>query len=181
MYIKALKAIILIVPLIFFSCEKNGVENDAPGFSSLDGFTDITSSSIFPEDFIAPCFYGVYTTNDYSEIVIRDEKSYRELQDSIRIQIIYHDCDSEKLPHIDFQKYTLLARKTQGGGCNVVYWRGIYKDPVNKVIKYQIRVIYSGSCAMLIHNRNWALIPKIPDDYTVIFETEEIKIDEENK
>ena len=80
------------------------------------------------------------------------------------------DCDTSELPEIDFSKYTLLSKLTQGGGCTATYQRKILNDTKNRKIIYEIAVDYEGKCEMLIGNWNFVFVPKTPDDYSVDFQ-----------
>jgi len=152
--------IVLLTLMLFISCDKN------------EDLVDITSQCKFYDDILNPCFYAIHNS-DYDEIVFRNNEAYQEFQDSIRGTIAYMNCETAKLSSIDFKKYTLIGKKTSGGGCSVNYQRKIFDDKVNKIIKYKISAIYSGYCAMLISSWNWAFIPKLSDDYMVEFQITE--------
>ncbi|HON20432.1 MAG TPA: hypothetical protein PLW70_03765 [Bacteroidales bacterium] len=68
---------------------------------------------------------------------------------------------------IDFSKYTVLGKYTNGGGCSVVYERNVSKNISNKKILYSITVHQCGYCDMYSECMNWVLVPKIPEDYTI--------------
>jgi len=140
------------------SCEKN---------ESID---DLTEQAIFYEsNYFGTCFSGVYDKG-YQEIIITDNESYKKFGDSIRIHPYNLDCDTAVLPYIDFNKYILIGKFTDGGGCEAKYKRQIIDDKKNKKIIYNIRVEYFGTCYMYIVNMNWARIPRIPNDYTIEFQ-----------
>ena len=154
-----MKIKIILLGLLFIftiSCEKD---------SEL---TDITSECEFYDNILSTCFYGS-SNSQYDEIVFRDNDSFQEFGDTVRIYLANLDCDTAMLPVIDFSKYSLLSKSTNGGGCSATYQRKVLKDTKNRKIIYEISVDYEGVCDMLLGSRNWAIIPKIPDNYTVVF------------
>lgn len=138
------------------SCEKS------------DKIIEITNDCKFYDNILSTCFYGI-SGSKYNEIIITDNETYQTFGDSIRIHPANVDCDTAKLPYIDFNKYSLLGKRTNGGGCSAKYDRKILKDIENKKIIYQISVVYEGNCKMLLGSMNWAYIPKLPNDYKVEF------------
>lgn len=152
-----IKLIILGLLLIFtISCEKDGE------------IIDITDECEFYDNILSTCFYGS-SNSEYDEIVFRDNDSFEEFGDIVRIYPANLDCDTAMLPMIDFSKYSLLSKRTNGGGCSAIYQRKVLKDTKNRKIIYEIWVEYEGTCEMLLGSRNWAIIPKISDNYTVDF------------
>jgi len=154
---KTNEILILILYFLVTSCQKE------------EEIIDITNSCIFYDNILSTCFYGSVSSK-YNEYVFRNQSEFQVFGDSIRIHPANLDCDTAKLPDIDFNKYTVLINKTSGTGCSVVYNRTIIKDTQKKKIIYKISAEYSGNCKMLIGNRNWAFVPKIPDDYKVEFQ-----------
>ncbi|MBN2611982.1 MAG: hypothetical protein JXB00_10540 [Bacteroidales bacterium] len=140
-----------------------------PGCEKNDELTDITNQVEFLEpNFFGTCFSGFFDEG-YSEVVIKDEASYQEFGDSVRIHPFNLNCDTAVLPSIDFSKYSLIGKLTSVGGCNAYSVRQVFRDENGKEIVYKIHVEYSGSCDMLIVSMNWALVPKIPKGFTVEF------------
>lgn len=153
---KILKTLILCTSLILVSCNKDSE------------VIDITDDCEFYDNILSTCFYGT-SGSEYDEIVFRDNDSYQEFGDIVRIYPVNLDCDTAQLPIIDFNNYSLLTKRTNGGGCSATYKRKVIKDAENKKIIYEIAVDYEGTCEMLLGSRNWALVPKILDDYNVEF------------
>jgi len=141
--------------LLVFSCAKD---------SSI---IEITGNSQFPDDLFRQCFWS--QTREGEEFVIRDNEQLLQLADTFRQASYGADCDTAQLPSIDFDKYTLIFMQTNGGGCSADFDRKVFKDEENKNIIYEISVTYQGLCEMYITNKNWALVPKVPDDYSVVF------------
>lgn len=152
---KKLTLLVLFLTVALMSCNK-GSE-----------IIDITSDCKIYDNILSTCFYG---TSDpkYDEFVFRDNQEYQDFGNSVRIYPAYIDCDTARLTEIDFNKYTLMSKITSGGGCSATYVRKILKDTENKKIIYLISVDYEGDCMMAIGSRNWAYVPKIPDEYDVV-------------
>lgn len=159
---KTLISAILLFAIAFTGCEKEKID---------ENLNDITKDSEFKE-LLSDCFNGIFQ-KDYSEIIITDSESYKNFEDSIRVQAGGLNCNTASLPYIDFSKFTLLGKFTQGGGCSVNYDRAVFDDTENKKIIYKISVEYSGPCDMWIFNWNWVCIPKLPEDYEVEFHVKE--------
>ncbi len=154
-----MKIKIIIFGLLFtflISCDKEG------------DLLDITSECEFHDNILSTCFYG-RPNSEYDEFVFRDNDSFQEFGDIVRIYPANLNCDTATLPSIDFSKYSLLTMSTNGGGCSATYQRKVLKDTENRKIIYQISVDYEGTCEMLLGSRNWAIIPKISDGYTIDF------------
>jgi len=135
---------------------------------------DITSEVIFLkwgwDGFFEPCFNSLFD----SEIVIRNQDVYKELFESNRREGFPDDnCDDVPPPEIDFNKYSLIGKRTLASGCDQEYKRTIIKTG-NKTIKYYIVVISKGGCMPLVHEMNWALVPKIEHETEVFFDVKEI-------
>lgn len=145
--------------LIFSTCEKKD-------------WDDITDQVIFPVLFRNPCF-DIASLSRNNELIFRDKESFESYVDSMRIYPYNLNCDTATVPDINFDKYTLVGKFTSGGGCDVEYKRNVFEDVNNKNIIYEIKINYTGLCEMLITSMNWALIPRIPDNYSVEFKVRE--------
>jgi hypothetical protein len=75
---------------------------------------------------------------------------------------------------IDFFRYTLLGRYTSGG-CHVNFDRNISRDVARKQLFYEIKVQQCGTCETHNESMNWVLVPKISDDYKVLFNVEKCR------
>jgi hypothetical protein len=73
---------------------------------------------------------------------------------------------------IDFNQYTLLG-KYASGACRVIFERNVSKNLEQKQIVYIISVLQCGICKTNWESMNWVLVPKIPDNYEVVFEVKE--------
>ena len=122
------------------------------------------------EDF-GICFTGNPSDLD-SEVIFTDYETYQDYWNKRRIHPYNLDCDTAQLPNIDFDKYSLIGKYTEGGGCEVSYDRDIIEDKLRNRIIYTIKVEYQGTCAMLITSMNWVLIPKLKRNYEVEFVVE---------
>lgn len=157
MYMKTKLIIVGLLTALTISCEKEGE------------LVDITSECEFHDNILSTCYYG-RPNSDYDEYVFRDNDSFQDFGDTVRIYPGNSNCDTANLPNIDFSKYSLLTKSTNGSGCSATYQRKVLKDTKSKNIIYQISVDYEGECRMIVGSRNWAIIPKISDDYKVVFE-----------
>ena len=129
---------------------------------------EITDDCKFYNNILTSCFYGSIGS-EYDENVFRDNESFQEYGDLVRIDNLNDQCDTAQLPSIDFENYSLLSKKTSGGGCDATYSRNIFKDTKNKKIIYEIDAEYEGNCKVQFISGNWAITPKIPDDYIIEF------------
>ena len=155
------KFILLLLFLLLFSrCEK--FEDLAEQVEFLDGM------------YFGICFVGTPSGLSKEEI-IRDYESYQNYFNQKRIHPYNSDCDTAELPNIDFDKYSLIGKYTEGGGCDVVYDREVIENKLKNKIIYKISVEYIEGCLMLITNMNWALIPKLKRNYDVEFIVEYVE------
>ena len=75
-----------------------------------------------------------------------------------------------ELPTIDFETESLLGLFTIGE-CETKYIRSVEESAPDKSITYKVTIKSCGNCDYLDSTYNWVVIPKIPSDYTVKFET----------
>ena len=80
--------------------------------------------------------------------------------------------DGNTFDSIDFSKYTLLG-KYASEGCRVSFERNVTKDNLDKKVYFDIIVYQCGACKTYVESMNWVLIPKISNDYTVVFSVKE--------
>ncbi len=81
--------------------------------------------------------------------------------------VIKSSCSSLNFPQINFNDSTLLA-KTITIGCEDEIEGHINKDDLNQKYIYNIE-IQRGLCKVAAVVSNWALVPKLPNDFTVEF------------
>ncbi len=110
-----------------------------------------------------------YEHNVTDEFVIRSQEEYAMLTQYLSTA---PDCANFTLPSIDFSEKTLLGKYTTGTGCTIDFERHVYRNDDAKTVTYVITVIEEGNCEMLGMSMNWITIPKIPQDYKVIFDVE---------
>lgn len=162
--------------LLFGSCNKS----EDPEGPELSG-TNITAASIsllkvmggdtggIGEDQESILYCHFDQTIGFDKIVVRTETEFQALTDAIKSK---GACYSEKIPEIDFSKYTLIGKYVSDGGCRASFDNQVYNDEENKTITYHIKANFSGECQMFLFSWNWMLIPKIANDYAVVFEVE---------
>jgi hypothetical protein len=147
-------ACLVLCTFVFISCEK---------------YEELTGKAEFLEPgYFGICFTGIPAGLD-NEVIITDNESYLEYFNQKRIHPVNLDCDTAKLPGINFNKYSLIGKYTQGGGCDVNYHREIIDNKSKNKIVYTIKAEYTGNCSVLIFNMNWALIPRLKENYNVEF------------
>lgn len=73
---------------------------------------------------------------------------------------------------IDFSMYTLLGKYARGK-CNVTFERNVIRNDSQKKLYYDIKVHQCGTCEINWESMNWVLIPKMPNDYEVVFNVNE--------
>lgn len=161
--------IIGLISALFISCEKEKEKANDIINENVGAIIDITSECDFPEDFLTVCFCGS-CSSEYKEYVFRDNDSFQEFGEAVRMN--FTGCSTTSLPYIDFSKFTLLKLETSASGGTVTYQRKVIKDTENRKIIYHVSVHYEGIYMIDISNSNWAIVPKIPDNYTVEFVSE---------
>lgn len=109
-------------------------------------------------------------TRQCTKCIISNEKEYQALLDD---PSPHPDCDSYKLPYMDFSKYILIGEEIIGvGGCKPPDWnKELIKIPTQKKYILKVHIKPNGGCEMLFHVRIWIMIPKIEPDYTIEFNT----------
>jgi hypothetical protein len=158
----------IIITLLFLftlvACERN-----------IDGIVDLTEQVKFNGDYFPErCYSILFLRNKMDGVIITDNESYLSFADSLKHTI---GCDSANPAYIDFNNYSLIGKYTIGTDCgDAEFKRQIYDDKKNKKIIYKITVQYSPlPCKVGIYSMNWALIPKIKNNYRVEFQVNEIK------
>jgi len=79
--------------------------------------------------------------------------------------------DSCLITTVDFDSYTLLGYPLGASGCSQKFIRDVSIDDEAKTVHYLVTVKECGSCLPWVVSPNFVLIPKIPDDYDVTFES----------
>lgn len=78
--------------------------------------------------------------------------------------------DSYLNQKIDFEKYLILTR-TEGGDCHARYEHEVSLDTFRKTLRWKVYNIYGGCRAAGI--KDFIIqVPKPPEDYDIVFETE---------
>lgn len=86
------------------------------------------------------------------------------------------NCAGEKIPDIDFEKYTLIGIGTNVGNCpsGQRFSVAVEKDTAKKL--YLIKVTTGmNPCRGLSYIARWVLFPKLPEDYEIEFTKERRK------
>ena len=149
-----ISSILLSCLLIFVSCKKE----------NKDQKVAVESKTI---DF-GMCFFP-NAPKANSGYVIKDEKSFNLLFDSIRNK--HFSCDTALIPNIDFSKYSLLGILTENVCSSKIITRSVLNDISNKQYLYNITIgkDVEPTCMMLVQTMNWVIVSKLPEDYKVVF------------
>jgi len=103
-----------------------------------------------------------------SEVIISDNVSYIEFQDSIK-RYFFSYCDTTFLPEIDFTKYFFIGAYSAQSGCNVSYNRQVFYNNELNLYEYEIRATAEGACNLLINSFNCAVVPRHSENFEVKF------------
>lgn len=114
------------------------------------------------EVFILPC-YDIAE----DEIIISDTTTYiAQLHQKVFNQL----CLQYEIPSIDFSQKTLIGKVVEAIGCDPTYEHEVLADVSEKMYIYRIIAHQNGACQDTFVQRNWVIVPKLPDAYTVSFE-----------
>lgn len=72
-------------------------------------------------------------------------------------------------PEVDFSQYSVLGNHGVGSGCTVTFEKAVLIDDKDKSYLYQLTIHEAGACEKTSNDRNLILVPRIPEDYKVIF------------
>lgn len=146
-----MKIFILIFLVTLIGCKKDNTKIIVPDVVFLSDFG--TCFSNFSED---------------TPYVIRDKLTFYEIMESVRTND--STCDTASIPEIDFNNYSLIGYLTIGI-CSIDNEKNILLNESEKTYHYLITINYNEkpTCKILVATMNWALIPKLPKDYSVEF------------
>jgi len=141
--------------------------------------TDITDQV----DFIHHPFYNCFSPKGEAyqrEVIFTDNAAYQEfgaytIAQRSRNQI---GCETATLPPFDFNKQSIIGKYIHTPSSYVGFNYRIIDNPLNKTIKYSIKIEYLNIPSIGHDAMNWAIIPKLKEKYTVVFEVELIEVDE---
>lgn len=143
--------ILIIATISSSSCRKN--ECDLP--KQIIGTGEIVENALISQPIIT------WEMRDKEHIIQVDSLNIYNLEVSFD--------DGSTYNPIDFSKYTLLGKYARGN-CRVTFERNVSRNDSQKKVYYDIEVHQCGNCEINCESMNWVLIPKIPNDYEVIFE-----------
>ncbi|MBL7900836.1 MAG: hypothetical protein JNK73_02470 [Bacteroidia bacterium] len=78
-------------------------------------------------------------------------------------------CNKAALKGIDFNKHDLLGLKVNVSACNVAMHRRLDIDTAAKTYTYSVRAELCQGCGTQLESMNFALVPKLPAGYTLLF------------
>ena len=84
------------------------------------------------------------------------------------------ECENiSTLPPIDFGEKTVMGKLTSvQNACSVSYQHAVFADSDAKQYIYRITALPEGDCPSNHSSMNWISIPKLPADYSVVYEVE---------
>jgi len=136
-------------------------------------------------DFLNHPFYDCFSPVGEAyrrEIIFTDNAAYQAFGTyAIAMYGKYQpSCKSAALPLFDFNKYSILGNYTVLKGAYTKFKYKITDNPNNRTITYSIKIEYlnNSTGVGLPYYMNWAVIPKLKLYYNVIFEVEQIGVDE---
>jgi len=106
------------------------------------------------------------------QLMINDSTSY--VENILNQKIINDSCNNYQTPNIDFTEHTLLGQFTDVVGCKLSYKREVFANSEMQTYTYHITVtlIEPSSCETKQHtSMNWIILPKVPENYEVLFTT----------
>lgn len=146
--IKIISAITLLVILIMMSCSK-----------SPKCWGDNKNKGCIVDNFEWPDCYSAKASSGNS-YVIRSSDNIDTLD----------NCNSTPFP-VDFSQHSIIAQSVSGQ-CNIKVIRELIIDDSNKQYNYKITVKECGHCKKAAIDKQFVLVPAIPDDYSVNFDVE---------
>lgn len=101
-------------------------------------------------------------------LVLKEDSAYQSL---FLQNNAYQACDSLVFESVDFSQHSVLSMAVSGSGCSRNFCVSVLDDPALKQYRFVAKVIECGGCEPLEIVRFWVVVPQVPDDYTVNFET----------
>lgn len=115
---------------------------------------------------------------DKSEHIVRSLEEYAALFQSPQQFLGIPECQKlTRQPPVDLKLYSIVGQQVRGGGCDARFQRIVRRDDPNRVVIYRVVMQSFGLCEMLISSHNWIAVPRLPETYTVEFESERAQWD----
>jgi len=148
MKIKSKLFIIAISPLLFFSCKKYPKLGNSVNKGEIIGSIETSKCD--------------YTMPD--EVVIKTQAE---------LDTVFKNSCTNIPDTFDFVNYSIIGRIINGGGCGLKIIREVIINHVTRNYTYKICFKDKGICFSKLSDYNLVLVPKIPDQYDVVFKVEE--------
>jgi len=124
----------------------------------------------------------IINTEEEYQALLKYRRSWEGDCEDIKSETYRRSCESSKqctsidLPAIDFNASTLLG-KYKTGSCGAKgFKRLLLVDDSNKTYTYEVQArsgLFPLSCSGPgLRDMNWIVVPKIPENYTVVFKPE---------
>ncbi len=133
-------------------------------------------------DFLNHPFYNCFSPigEEYRrEVIFTDNTAYQEFGAYTLAEFsrFMGGCENATLPPFDFDQHSIIGKYIPLTG---EYTRDTYKitdNLINKTITYSIKIEYLNTGLAYGAFMHWAIIPKLKNNYSVLFEVEEIEVD----
>lgn len=146
-----------IVLLFIISCNQNDSINDP--FEVKDCSNPIITGQII--ELLEFDLNENVIFNSNFEYIIKNQNQFDSL-------IAIKDTNYN-FPEINFDEQSLIGIYTSGTGCEITFDRLLNIDNQERIITYTIIIRSCGNCEKLGYSMNWAVIPKIEDEYSINF------------
>ncbi len=106
-----------------------------------------------------------------TQIVIDDSTAY--VEHILDKKIANDSCNGYESPSIDFSENTLLGQLSDAVGCSLSYTREVFANSQDHTYTYKVIVSITdnSNCETTQQTHmNWISLPKVPDNYEVLFE-----------
>ncbi len=108
------------------------------------------------------------------EYIIRNEAQYSALFEAPQQIFSHPECkDLTKEPPVDLATHTILGVLVRGGGCRSQVDRFVHRDEKEHRLTFQVVLYTFGECKRVILHPVWVAVERIPEEYRILFLTEE--------
>ncbi|MBN8568471.1 MAG: hypothetical protein J0M18_02470 [Ignavibacteria bacterium] len=154
------KILLLLFPVLFLSFYSQSFsQREDDIFFQRNGFIDANLS------LLGPCDIKYYYLKSNDMLVIKSKSDAMRFIDSTNSSypVSFND--------IDFNKNTLVLFSYHGGDCHAKFKYYSVNDEYSKKFTICVDIIYGGCRAGGKFMTTWGLIPKLPEDYKLGFNT----------
>ena len=120
-----------------------------------------------PNESSGSCYWDSFS--DSETFVVRTQAQY----DSLALRISGTNCTLGGFTSVDFSQYSVLSMELAGSGCETKFCLKVEDDDKLNQYRFIGKVIEIGGCEPWRQERFWAVVPKLPEGFTVSFEIED--------